>query len=108
MFSPLGAGPTNDQDIVSCVGIVDRASAADQVAVAKSSVALANQTLEQAQDRFAAGVTDNIEVVEAQESVAAANEAYISSVYAHNVAKATLARAEGIAEQVVVQYLKGR
>jgi outer membrane protein TolC len=88
--------------------LLDLNSAADQVAVAKSSVELANQTLEQAQDRFAAGVTDNIEVVQAQEAVASANEAYISSLYAHNVAKANLARAEGIAEQAVVQYLKSR
>ncbi|HEV2495961.1 MAG TPA: TolC family protein [Terriglobia bacterium] len=88
--------------------LLDLDSAADQVAVAKSSVELANQTLEQAQDRFAAGVTDNIEVVQAQEAVAGANEAYISSVYAHNVAKANLARAEGIAEQAVIQYLKVR
>jgi len=88
--------------------LLDLKSAADQVGVAKSSVELADQTLAQAQDRFAAGVTDNIEVVEAQESVASANEAYISSVYAHNVAKANLARAEGVAEQALVQYLKVR
>ncbi|HLX08903.1 MAG TPA: TolC family protein [Thermoanaerobaculia bacterium] len=88
--------------------LLDLKTAADQVAVAKSSVELAGQTLEQAQDRFQAGVTDNIEVVEAQEAVASANESYISSVYAHNIAKATLARAEGIAEQAVSQFLKSR
>lgn len=88
--------------------LLDLKTAADQVAVARSSVDLAGQTLSQAEDRFAAGVTDNIEVVEAQEAVASANESYISSVYAHNIAKATLARAEGIAEQAVSQFLKGR
>ena len=62
-------------------------SAADQVEVARSTVQLAQQTLVQAQDRFAAGVTDNLEVVQAQESVASANENYISSLYAHNIAK---------------------
>jgi outer membrane protein TolC len=82
-------------------------SAADRVAVAQSSVDLANQTLEQARDRFAAGVTDNIEVIQAQESVASANEAYISSLYQHNLAKIALARAIGIAEQSALQYLEG-
>lgn len=85
--------------------LLDLAAANDQVEVARSSVDLANQTLEQARDRFAAGVTDNLEVVQAQESVAAANESYISSLYAHNLAKIELARAEGFAEEGVRQYL---
>lgn len=72
-------------------------TAADQVNVARSNVALADRTLSQARDRFAAGVTDNIEVVEAQEAVANADEAYISSLYQHNLAKVALARAVGIA-----------
>jgi len=88
--------------------LLDLQSAADQVEVARSSVDLAEQTLNQARDRFAAGVTDNLEVVEAQESVAAANESYISSLYAHNVAKLDLARAIGFAEEGVKQYLQGK
>jgi len=68
-------------------------------------VALANQTLEQARDRFLAGVTDNLEVVQAQESVASADESYISSLYEHNLAKIQLARAIGYAEEGVKQYL---
>ena len=59
--------------------LLDLNAAADQVEVARSSVDLAEQTLTQAQDRFAAGVSDNLEVVQAQESVANAHEAYISS-----------------------------
>ena len=88
--------------------LLDLAAAADQVAVARSSVELAQETLTQAQDRFAAGVTDNLEVVQAQESVASANENYISSLYAHNLAKVSYARAIGFAEQGVKQYLKGK
>jgi len=88
--------------------LLDLAAAAEQVEVARSSVELAEQTLQQAQDRFAAGVTDNLEVVQAQESVAAARENYISGLYAHNLAKVTLARALGIAEQGVKDYLKGK
>lgn len=88
--------------------MLDLQAAADQVQVAQSSVDLAQQTLAQAQDRFAAGVTDNLEVIQAQEAVAAANENYIGSLYAHNVAKVELARAIGFAEQGVKQYLKGK
>jgi len=88
--------------------LLDLRAAADQVQVARSSLDLANQTLEQARDRFGAGVTDNLEVVQAQESVASANESYINSVYAHNVAKVSLARAIGFAEQGVRQYLESK
>ncbi|HEV2419386.1 MAG TPA: TolC family protein [Terriglobia bacterium] len=83
-------------------------TAADQVAVAQSNVALAGQTLAQARDRFAAGVTDNIEVVQAQDAVANANESYISSLYQDNLAKVALARAAGVAETAVLQYLGGK
>lgn len=88
--------------------LLDLNSAADQVEVARSSVDLAEQTLTQSRDRFAAGVTDNLEVVQAQESVAAAHESYIQSLYAHNLAKVELARAIGDAEQGVERYLKGQ
>jgi outer membrane protein TolC len=85
--------------------LLDLAAAADQVQVARSSVDLASQTLTQARDRFSAGVADNLEVVQAQESVASANENYISSLYQHNLAKIEVAHAIGIAEQGVMEYL---
>jgi outer membrane protein TolC len=85
---------------------LDLTSAADQVEVARSSVDLANQTLQQAQDRFAFGVTDNLEVVQAQQALTSANESYISSLYAHNIAKISLAKAIGFAEEGVKQYLE--
>jgi outer membrane protein TolC len=50
--------------------LLDLSAAADQVQVAKSSLDLANQTLSQARDRFTAGVADNLEVIQAQESLA--------------------------------------
>jgi len=93
-----------DNDVRTAV--LDLNAAADQVEVARSSVDLAEQTLTQAQDRFIAGVTDNLEVVQAQESVASAHENYISSLYAHKLAKVELARAIGNAEQGVTQYLQ--
>jgi outer membrane protein TolC len=88
--------------------LLDLNAASDQVQVAKSAVDLANQTLVQARDRFTAGVTDNLEVVEAQEAVASSNENYIGALYAHNVAKVSLARAIGFAEQGVRQYLESK
>lgn len=88
--------------------LLDLAAAADQVEVARSSVDLSNQTLSQARDRFAAGVADNLEVIQAQEAVATTNEDYISSLYAHNVAKISLARAIGFAEEGVREYLQSK
>jgi outer membrane protein TolC len=87
--------------------LLDLMSAAEQVEVARSSVELADEALTQSRDRFAAGVTDNLEVVQAQEAVAGAHESYIQSLYAHNLAKVELARAIGDAEQGVKRYLKG-
>jgi outer membrane protein TolC len=80
-------------------------SSSDLVAVAKSNIDLARQTLAQAQDRFKAGVADNLEVVQAQESVATASQSYIASLYAFNLAKLSLAQALGVAERSALQYL---
>jgi outer membrane protein TolC len=85
--------------------LLDLTSAADQVRVADSNRGLAAETLTQARDRFAAGVVDTVEVVQAQELVAAAEQNYISSLYAHNVAKASLARAMGQAAENIHQFL---
>jgi outer membrane protein TolC len=87
--------------------LLDLNAAAEQVEVARSSVDLAEQTLAQSQDRFSAGVADNLEVVQAQEAVAAAHDSYIQSLYAHNLAKVELAYSIGDAEQGVKRYLKG-
>jgi outer membrane protein TolC len=84
---------------------LDLNSAASQVTVAQSNRSLANDALVQARDRFASGVADTLEVVQAQEAVAAAEQDYIASLYAHNLAKATLARAMGQADQGIKQFL---
>jgi len=95
-----------DQDIRNA--LLDLKSSADQVEVAQSSVNLAEQALTQSQDRFSAGVTDNLEVVQAQEALATAHESLISSLYLHNLAKVSFARALGRAEEGVREYLKGK
>ena len=87
--------------------LLDLTAAAEQVEVARSSVDLAEQAFTQSKDRFSAGVTDNLEVVQAQEALASAHESYIESLYAHNLAKVELARAIGDAEQGVKRFLKG-
>jgi outer membrane protein TolC len=83
-------------------------SSADQVNVARSNIDLAEATLAQSRDRFGAGVTDSVEVVQSQEAVASAHEQYISSLYSFNLAKVSLARALGVAEEGVKEYFKGK
>jgi outer membrane protein TolC len=85
---------------------LDIRTAADQVTVATDNLALANQALVQSRDRFTAGVTDNIEVVQAQESVASANDQLILALFAHNSGKVALARALGGAEQGIQKVLE--
>ncbi len=95
-----------DQDVRNA--LLDLKSSSDQVEVAQSSVNLAEQALTQSQDRFSAGVTDNLELVVAQEALAAAHESLISSLYLNNLAKVSFARALGRTEEGVREYLKGK
>jgi outer membrane protein TolC len=95
-----------DQEVRAA--LLDLKSAADQVAVAQDNVALAGQTLTQARDRFAAGVTDNIEVVQAQDSVASAQQNLISAIYSHNLGKVALARAMGATEANLKAFMGGK
>ena len=83
-------------------------SSAESVEVARSNIDLAEQTLTQSRDRFSAGVTDSVEVVQSQEALASAHEHYISSLYNHDTAKISLVRALGTAEEGVKEYFKGR
>ena len=83
-------------------------SSAEQVKVAQSNIELADQTLVQSRDRFTAGVTDTVEVVQSQEAVASAHEQYISSLYNYNFAKISAIRALGAGEQGVKEYFAGK
>jgi outer membrane protein TolC len=87
--------------------LLDIASAQQEVEVAKSSVDLANEALSEAQQRYKAGVSDNLAVSQAQASVAQANDQYVTSLYSDNVAKLSLARALG-AGQNYKNYLGGK
>jgi outer membrane protein TolC len=83
-------------------------SSAEQVKVAQSNIDLADQTLVQSRDRFTAGVTDTVEVVQSQQAVASAHEQYISSLYNYNFAKISVIRALGAGEQGVKEYFAGK
>ena len=87
--------------------LLDIASAQQQVQVAKSSVELANEALSEAQQRYKAGVSDNLPVSQAQASVAQADDQYVTSLYRDNVAKLSLARALGAGESYKT-YLGGK
>ena len=83
-------------------------AAKEQVDVATRNVALANENLARSKDRFTSGVTDSVEVVQAEQSLASANDQYIASLYSHNFAKLSLARALGVARTNYRQYLGGK
>jgi outer membrane protein TolC len=87
--------------------LLDIAAAQKLVEVAKSSVDLANEALKEAQERYANGVSDNLAVSQAEQSVAQADSQYVASLYRHNVAKLSLARALG-AGQSYKNYLGGK
>jgi outer membrane protein TolC len=95
-----------DHDIRTA--FLDLKSAEDQLHLSQSSIELAKQQLKQSQDRFAAGVTNNIEVVQAQESVVSNDDNYITSLYSYNLAKASLARALGLTAEASKNLLGGR
>jgi len=86
---------------------LDLQATSEQLQVATRARDLASQQLTQARDRFAAGITNNLEVVQAQEAVALASEQYIQALYGYNVAKALLAYGLGIAEDAARQLLGG-
>jgi outer membrane protein TolC len=86
---------------------LDMQAAADRVQVAESAQKLALEQVQQSQDRFAAGVTNNVEVVQAQQQLATASENYISSLQAHSAAKLALARAIGVPGVDYERFLRG-
>ena len=88
--------------------ILDIEAAAKQVSVATSNAALATEALSEAQQRYAAGVADNLAVSQAQASMAQADDQLVSSLYQHNVAKLSLARAMGIAQTNYKDYVGGK
>jgi outer membrane protein TolC len=83
-------------------------SSTEQVEVARSNIYLADQTLAQSRDRFAAGIAETVEVVQSQEAVANAHEQYISSLYNSSLAKISLIRALGIGDRGLEEFFSGK
>jgi outer membrane protein TolC len=86
----------------------DLQAAASQVAVARKNIQVTTQNLDLTRQRFDAGVSDNVEVVQSQEALSTAHTDYINSVFAHNLAKLSLARAIGRAAEALPQFLNLR
>jgi outer membrane protein TolC len=87
---------------------LDLQATSEQVQAATRARELSALQLTQARDRFAAGVANNIEVIQAQEAVALANEQYIEAVFGYNLSKALLGRAVGTVEEAIAKYLGGK
>jgi outer membrane protein TolC len=87
--------------------LLDLQTATETVQVAKSNVDLATTALDQTQQRFSAGVSDNLPVAEAQSTLAAAQSQYVSSVYQLNEARLGLARNLGIIDTQYRTFLQG-
>lgn len=85
---------------------LDLQAATSQVELALKNIQVSQQNLELTRQRFEAGVSDNLEVVQSQESVATARLDYINGVFAHNLAKLSLARAIGRVAENLPQFLK--
>lgn len=83
----------------------DLEASLNQVDVARKNLDTSKQTLELTLQRFDAGVTDSVEVVQSQESVATAELDYINSVFAHNLAKLSIARLVGSAADNLERFL---
>jgi len=85
---------------------LDLQAATSQVEVSRQNLNVTRETLVLTRQRFDAGITDSVEVSQAQSSVASAELDYINSVFAHNVAKLSLARAGGGAAESLPRFLK--
>ena len=80
--------------------LINLGSARNEVTVANSGVELSKEEVDQARDRFKAGVANNIEVIQAQDSLARANDNQIAALYRFNQARADLARSIGQMEKI--------
>jgi outer membrane protein len=80
--------------------LINLGSARNEVQVANLGVQLSKEEVDQARDRFKAGVANNIEVIQAQDSLARANDNQIAALYRFNQARADLARAIGQMEKI--------
>jgi outer membrane protein TolC len=86
---------------------LDLQGARISVSVASQNLDLAKEGLKEAQDRFDVGLANALELMQAQQAIAEAENNYISSLYAHNLAKLMLIRSTGTAERDLQAYMGG-
>jgi outer membrane protein TolC len=84
---------------------LDLRAASSQVEVARKNLEVSRETLDLTRQRFEAGVTDNVEVIQAQEFLTSAELDVINSIFAHNIAKLSLARSTASAADNWQQFL---
>jgi len=85
---------------------LDLQAAASQLELSKSNQQLARETLRLTREKFDAGVAASVEVSQAENDVASSDLDYITSLFAHNLAKLSLAREMGNADKKLDDYLK--
>jgi outer membrane protein TolC len=90
------------------VAWLDLSASDSSVRVAERNKALAEQALTQSKDRYTNGVTNYLEVVQAQETVAVASENYIESLFSYDVGMISFSRAIGGAETKLAELLGGK
>jgi outer membrane protein TolC len=88
--------------------LLDLDSAAEEVTVAGAGLGLAQKELDLAQLRFSEGVTNNVEVVTAQDALSRAQQNSIVALTHHADARISLARALGNTEASYAEYLGSR
>jgi len=79
---------------------LDIASAREQVDAAREHQRLAQLEVEQARERFRAGVAGNADVITALSGLNAARTGLIDALAAYHTARISLARAEGTVSQL--------
>ncbi len=81
----------------------DASSRNAQITVADDNLKIAHEQLALAQERYRQGVADNLEVVQAQASLAVADDNFVEAVYQYNLSRVELARAKGEVRSVLAE-----
>jgi outer membrane protein TolC len=112
--SELGRRDAEYQDLKGRVAYdvrvawLDLGASESSVRVAEQNKLLAQRALSQSKDRYTNGVTNYLEIVQAEEALTAADENYIESLFSFNISMISLTRALGGAETRLVQLLGGK
>ncbi len=87
-------------------GLIDERTADRGVQLAGRTVKLAARRVEEARSRFDAGVTDTLEVLEAEADLSSAQARELDALLAHRTAKGAIARALGLGERDILDILR--